>query len=458
MTSTRPSPKAKRPLGYLLKRAREARDLTQAEFARRLRHRSVEAGRPLGTGRDGVCHWEKDRTPDRPTQQLIADELGIPRQLVDERPWPQWLADDPAQRPAPLPWTLPGAAQALNDITGGAPMDVTRRELVLISGGTLTASLLAWLTADPVAAGQMTTGQRIGEAAVARIEERVRSLWRLDDADGGGAILPETASALALVNGLLRTRSYSDEHRARLYAAAADLGRQRAAATFDIHGECADGMFETALRAAKIAGDDALGANVLAFWATAARNTDRPQDAEAMASAGLAAVRGRSTLRVQSMFASHRGRARAKLGDDRCWADLERADELLAEADNRIEDDPAWTYWYDRPELLASAASSHHNMGQLDQASATFDIALASFPHDRVRDRMWFLTRQADVQFQQGEIERAVDTANRALDLAEDISSRRSAAPLLDLADQMITSTEPSARDFHERARTVLVA
>ncbi|TDC07039.1 XRE family transcriptional regulator, partial [Streptomyces sp. 8K308] len=142
MTSTRPSPKTKRPLGYLLKRAREARDLTQAEFARRIRRRSVEAGRPLGTGRDGVCHWEKDRTPDRPTQHLIADELGIPRQLVDERPWPQWLADDPAQRPTPLPWTLPGAAQALNDITGGAPMDVTRRELVLISGGTLTASLL----------------------------------------------------------------------------------------------------------------------------------------------------------------------------------------------------------------------------------------------------------------------------------------------------------------------------
>ena len=337
-------------------------------------------------------------------------------------------------------------------------MDVTRRELVLISGGTLTASLLAWLTADPVAAGQMTTGQRIGEAAVARIEERVQSLWRLDDADGGGAILPETASALALVNGLLRTRSYSDEHRARLYAAAADLARQRAAATFDIHGECADGTFDTALRAAKIAGDDALGANILGFWAQAARYTDRLTDAESMTSAALAAVRGRTTLRVESMLISRRGRARAHLGDGRCWADLDRAAELLAEADNRIEDDPAWAYWYDRAELQASTASGYSNMGQLGEAAAMFDAALATFPDDRVRDRTWNLTRQADVQFQQGEIERAADTANRALDLAEDISSRRSAAPLLELADQMSTSTEPSARDFHERARTVLVA
>ncbi|TDC24470.1 transcriptional regulator [Streptomyces sp. 8K308] len=337
-------------------------------------------------------------------------------------------------------------------------MDVTRRELVLISGGTLTASLLAWLTADPAVAGQVTTGRRIGEATVARIEERVQTLWRIDDADGGGAILPETASALALVNGLLRTRSYSDEHRARLYAAAADLGRQRAAATFDIHGECADGMFDSALRSAKIAGDDALGANVLAFWATAARNTNRPQDAEAMASAGLAAVRGRTTARVEAMLTARRGRARASLGDNRCWADLDRAEEVLAEADNRIEDDPAWAYWYDRGEALAGAASSHREMGRLERAAALFETAIALFPSDRVRDRTLFLTRQADVQFQQGEVEHAAHTANRALDLAEDISSRRSATPLLDLAEQMGTSTVPSARDFHERARTVLVA
>lgn len=130
-------------------------------------------------------------------------------------------------------------------------MDITRRELVLVAGGTLTASLRAWITADPAAAGQLTHGKRIGEAAVARIEDRVRNLRRTDDADGGG-IITETSSALDLVAGLLRAPSYTDAHGRRLYATAADLA------------------YDTALRAAHIAVDIALDANVL-------RHTRRPR-------------------------------------------------------------------------------------------------------------------------------------------------------------------------------------
>jgi len=161
--------------GYLLTRARHARGWTQSDTARRLRELSRERGRPLCTGRDGVWYWEHRRTPDRPTQLLIAELLGIPLTAVDERPWPEWLSEDPAQRPAPRPWTLLGATQSLNDLAGGA-MDVTRRKLVLIAGQTLTGSLLAWLTADPVAAGQLTTGRCIGEAAVTKVEDRAQML------------------------------------------------------------------------------------------------------------------------------------------------------------------------------------------------------------------------------------------------------------------------------------------
>ena len=65
------------------------------------------------------------------------------------------------------------------------------------------------------------------------------------------------------------------------------LARQRAAALFDVHGVCADGAYETALRAAKAALDDALCADCLAFWASSAYNTGRLHDAEAMASAAV---------------------------------------------------------------------------------------------------------------------------------------------------------------------------
>ncbi|GAA0935074.1 helix-turn-helix transcriptional regulator [Nonomuraea longicatena] len=440
--------------GHLLRRAREVRGWSQSEMARRLREAGT--GRyAVNTRRDGIWYWEHGRIPDKPTQILIADILGIPVETVDERPWPEWLSEDPIQRPAPRPWTLLGAAQSLNEVAGGA-VDVTRRELALISGGALTASLFAWITADPVAAGQITTGQRIGDGALSRLEERARVLRRMDDADGGGIILSETASALALATGLLRDRRYSNAHGSRLYAVASDLARQRAAALFDVRGECADGAFETALRAAHIAGDNALGANCLAFWTVSAYNSGRLHDAESMATAALAAVRGRTTPRIEAMLTSRRARARAHLNDHRCWADFDRAEELLAQADGH--DDPDWVYWFDQAELLGARASSLRDMGQPKPAETTFAQAQALFAPSWLRTRALYLTRQADVQFAQGHIEQACATAGEALELTEAISSHRSIAPLLDLAGRLDAYAVPEARGFCERVRTVLAA
>lgn len=443
--------------GYLLTRARDARGWTQAEMARYLCELSCKRGHPLNTGRDGVWYWEHDRTPDRPTQQLIAELLGIPLAAVDERPWPEWLSEDPVQRPAPRPWTLLGAAQSLHELAGGS-MDVTRRELVLIAGGTLTASLLAWLTADPVAAGQLTTGRRIGEAAVAKIEDRAQMLRRMDDEDGGGTILTEASSALALVEGLIHNRSYTDAHGARLYAAASDLARQRAAALFDVKGECADGTFETALRTAQIAQDDALGANCLSFWCVSAYNTGRLHDAENMANTALASVRGRTTPRVEALLLSRRGRARAHLRDARCWADFDRAEALLAQDDERHHQNPDWVYWFDQAEIWGARASSHRDMDQPGPAEAAFAQAHALFDPTVVRTHALYLTRQADAQFAQGQVEQACATANDALDLTESISSHRTISPLLDLAKRLHAYAVPAAQDFCDRARTVLAA
>lgn len=438
-------------------RARLVRGWKQPEMARRIRIRSEELGRPLRTGRDGVCHWERGREPDRPTQLVIADVLGIPPEAVDARPWPEWLAEDPLQRPEPRPWTLLGALTSLTELAGSAAVETTRRELVLIAGGTLTATLLAWITADPAAAGQITTGRRIGEAAVTRIEARVADLRHSDDTEGGGIILEETDSALALVTGLIRNRSYSDKHGARLYAAASDLARQRAAAMLDVHGECADGTFDSALRAARVAGDNALGANILNFWTVSAYNTGRFTDAEAMASAGLAAVRGRSTPRVEAMLTSRRGRARAHLGDARCWDDFDRAEALLAEASKY--DDPDWAYWFDEAEILGARASSHRDMNQPGPAAAEFAKAHALIDPAHVRTTALYTARQADALLDQGEVERACAAANRALDLTETISSHRSTGPLRDLSKRLAPyEATPAARDFRERAHSALAA
>lgn len=439
------------PRGYLLARAREARGWTRSEMARKLREFGYEAGHPLSTGRDGIWYWEHSRTPDLPTQLLIAGLLGIPPAAVDERPWPEWLSEDPAQRPPPRAWTVPGAFDALSELAGGS-VDTTRRDLVLIAGGTLTAALLAWLVADADAAGQITSGRRIGEAAVARIEARAQTLRRMDDEDGGGTILTEASGALALTVALIRDSSYTDAHGSRLYAVASDLARQRAAALFDVHGECADGAFETALRAAKAAGDDELGANCLAFWSTAAYNSGRLRDAKAMADAALAAVRGRTTPLVEAMLRSRRGRARAHLGDSGCWTDFDKAEELLAAPGQHAE--PDWAYWFDAAEIYGARASSHLDMGEPSAAETDFVTAQKLFDPSIVRTQALYYTRQAIAQIEQGHIGEASATASRALDITESLSSRRTTAPLLELADRL--DVYPEARDFTERARTIL--
>ncbi|MEU2264966.1 transcriptional regulator [Streptomyces olindensis] len=425
-------------------------------MARQIRMRSKDMGRPLLTGRDGVCHWERGREPDGATQLVIAAVLGIPPEAVDARPWPQWLAEDPLQRPEPRPWTRLGALTSLTELAGSAAVDTTRRELILIAGGTLTANLLAWITADPAAAGQMTTGGRIGEAAVARVEARADALRHTDDADGGGIILDETSSALTLVTGLLRTRSYTDHHGARLYAVASDLARQRAAAMLDVHGDCADATFDTALRAARMAGDDVLGANTLNFWTVSAYNTGRYADAEDMASTGLAAVRGRSTPRVEAMLTSRRGRARAHLGDARCWRDFDRAEALLAQASEH--QDPDWAYWFDEAELAGARASSHRDMGQPGPAADGFARVHDLIDPVHVRTTALYTARQADALLDEGEVDRACAAAHHALDLTETISSHRSTGPLLDLAERLARFEGTPARDFRERANAVLAA
>ena len=246
-----------------LARSRAVRGWNAPRLARELSALAGARGTPVGCGRDGVYRWESGRTPDEVTRRLIANLLGIPADVLTRVSWPDWLALDPLLQPAVYPWTADGAVRALADLAGDeTTVTLDRRRFTLLTGTALTLSLWQWMTADPAAAGQLTHARRLGEAAVAHIEERVRQLRHADDIDGGGTLDTEAAAALRLVTGMLKDRSYSQDHGRRLHAAATDLARLRAWARFDLRDECDDTAFDTALRAAHAADDPALGAHV----------------------------------------------------------------------------------------------------------------------------------------------------------------------------------------------------
>ncbi|MFF2026731.1 XRE family transcriptional regulator [Streptomyces sp. NPDC058171] len=411
---------------------------------------------PLGTGKDGVYRWIAGRTPDGPTQLLIAELLGIAGEAVPRFPWPHWLALDPLQQPPDHPWDASGAIRALEDVPWRDTMEqLHRRHFVQLTGGALTTSLWTWLTADPAAAGQLAHGKRLGAAAVGHIEDRVRRLRRADDEDGGGQVLTETALSLRMTIQLLKDRTYTNAHGARLHAAAADLTRMHAWAAFDLHGTCDDATFQAALQATHAASDPVLGAHVLAFWSIAASSVDRAADAETMTTAALAAARGRTTPRVEAMLLSRRARARAKQHDPLAYTDLDRSADLVDATGQ--EADPEWVYWFDQAEHLGALASTHLDLGHPDRAERAFTEGAALFPADRVRTQALFLARRADAQWSQGEIDGACSTAGQALDLTETISSHRSVGTLNGLARRMGShKTLPAVRDFRDRLTAVL--
>ncbi|MFE9846556.1 XRE family transcriptional regulator [Streptomyces goshikiensis] len=423
--------------------------MSRPDLARALRTLSAERKCPLGTAPSGVLRWEDGREPEKDTQKLLAELFNIDRHLVDTHPWPLWLEFDPLQQYRDFPWTPKGALDALRDSVGS---DMHRRSFILGSTA-LTASLFAWLTADPAAAGEITSGRRIGEAAVTHIERRVRHLRRVDDEDGGGTLIRETEAANEMVADLLAHRSYSLDHGRRLYTAAADLERMRAWAIFDVHGTCDDRIFKSALHSAHSADDQALGAHILTFWAAAAYNCDRPAEAEAMASAALGAVRGKAAPRVQALVHARRARARSHLGNERCWSDLDLAERHLHRAEqNRDESEPEWAYWMDLAEFQGSRASTQLVMGRPGDAEATFAAAARAFDGGAVRTHALYLTRQADAQWRQGHHEQACGTAHQALDLIDQISSQRTAGPLKELVATMGSHQNlPAVRDLRER-------
>ncbi|MGW4490446.1 XRE family transcriptional regulator [Streptomyces sp. NPDC004376] len=428
--------------------------MNRPDLARALRRLSSERKRPLGTAPSGVLRWEDGREPEVETQKLLAELFGIDPHLVDTHPWPLWLEFDPLQQYSDFPWTPQGALDALRDSVGS---DMLHRRSFIFGSSALTANLFSWLTADPAAAGEITSGKRIGEAAVTHIERKVRALRRTDDEDGGGTLIHETAAANDMVADLLTHRSYSLDHGRRLYAAAADLERMRAWAIFDVHGTCDDRIFKSALHSAHSADDQVLGAHILTFWAAAAYNCDRPVEAESIASAALSTVRGKASPRVQALVHARRARARSHLGDERCWSDLDQAERHLHRAEqNPDEHEPEWAYWMNLAEFQGSRASTQLAMGRPGDAEATFAAAARAFDGGAVRTHALYLTRMAGAQWLQGHHEQACGTAHQAMGLTDQISSQRTVGPLQDLVATMAShKTLPAVRELRERIAAV---
>ncbi|HEY6424336.1 MAG TPA: hypothetical protein VIY28_14025 [Pseudonocardiaceae bacterium] len=409
------------PLGDVL----AARQLSLAGLARLYIHAVAADGLRSSADRNLMWKWKTGRrTPTPESQGYLADALGVPRSVIVEEGWPQWLrhAIDRGTSVLESPWSLAGTMQVLHELTGG-PMD--RRGFAVITAGALTALVRNW--GDAVAGSSPEAGlhgssqDRLNPDLLDRLGGRLADLRNLDDALGGTELRSLAVAEFRWLVHLADHAGYDTDSGRRLFSLTAEAARLCGWLHFDaLHHAAAQSYYVSALRCSATADDSMAGANVLACMSWQAALTDHHQDAVSLIDSAQQQVRHNATPRLAALLAIRKARAYAKAGDvvacGRALVDAERS--LDAAATAVTETEPDWLYYFDEAELAAQAASCWIDLRQPARARPLIDHALRSINPNYVRDRAIYHARSAEAYLHENELEPACHELLTATDLA----------------------------------------
>ena len=434
------------PLLHPLSHARVALGLGKTRFAEVIRTLGQELGYNLGTTRSTVFKWERgDHAPDEPTQVVLAHLLGIPGSVRCAAPWPRWL---PAWDPSPLglPWTQRVTLETLTSLSGSGPMD--RRGFLGIGGAALVGIAAQWAAADPAIAAA-ATGDAVTPATVDRMAERVESLRAMEQETGGVGFLDSARTDLRLITRLLDNGRYTEQTAQRLYTLAAEVCCLLGWISYDasLH-TAAQQHYTAALRAAKTAGDDTLGAHTLCFMATQAANQQEQRAALGLMDAADA-VRNRVPATMRASLAAHRATVHLKAGDKRQAAGALNLAFATLERDDRA-DSPAYLRWFGEAQLRSTEGRFLLATGQATKATDALERSVTeAAPRDRaVRYGTLALAHQ-----QTGNLDGALDASNKAADLIDQgIHSQRGIERLQEVRRGFASHrAEPRVKEAAER-------
>jgi tetratricopeptide (TPR) repeat protein len=378
----------------------------------------------------------------------------VPEERLDRVGWPQWLPAGDAVR-ADFPWTADGCRSALADALERAMLD--RRGFLVLSGGVLTGLADQWLSVTPDKIDAALGGRAGVDADVVRwIEDRIPMLRRMDDQLGGQQLRHVVDAELRLVTGLLSDGAYNPTVGSRLYAAAADLGQLAGWVSFDagLHS-AAQRYYVAALHAAQFAGNQVLGANVLAAMSYQATTQG---DAPAAISLSQRAIEGAAqnpSPKVTALLAVRQARAYAVAGDRQgCTAALGRAEEAMTRVGSLEE--PGWIYYFDHAELAAQAGACRLVLGQYEAANRELNHALSIQDRTYTRDRTIYHLRLATTQLKLGDLEHACSLGDDACDLASGgAGSQRIAEEMRNFRSELTAwRRDPLVRELDERLET----
>ncbi|MEU8422708.1 helix-turn-helix domain-containing protein [Micromonospora sp. NPDC048835] len=338
--------------------------------------------------------------------------------------------------------------------------DVNRRDVlrqVAFSSAGYTLPALRWFTApDPTPVTQPGRNT-VGQPEIDTIRAMTATYRQLDNQYGGGHARDTVVRCLHQeVTPLLTDGRYDQATGQRLLSAAAELAQLAGWQAYDIaaHGT-AQRYLTLALDFAHAAGDDGLGAEILAAMshqATYLGHTTTGLDL-ARAAGQIARRAGIPVLTAEAhVMEAH---ALAKANDERaCAAALHQAEQALDRADRSTE--PQWLSYFDEAYLSAKFGHCFHALGRNTHAER-FAVRSLRMDNRYIRGRAFNLALLASVHAQQGEPDRACAIGAEALSLTTQLRSARAVRYLRDLQTQLTPHRRlPAVRYFTGRIDATL--
>ena len=443
-------------LGALLEDAR----ISRKGLARRVVDLGTARGvRGLSYDHSSVARWLAGQQPREPIPELIVEILAA---LLHRPLTATDLGMVPSAIPAGIGLRLSGDwAECVATATTLWRADVERRQFLQDAAlaAASSAAALQWLV-GPSAGPPSGLGERkIGASDVAAIERAAQSFRELDNRLGGGRVRSAVMQYLTdEITPVLAQGQFSADIGARLAGVAAELAQLAGWVAYDtgLHGH-AERYLTLALSFARHAGDDGLGAEILAAKAHQAVYLGRPAEAVDLARAAQTTARRAAlpTLLAECCVMEAHGHAAANNARAcaRALSDAEHAFERSAR-----HNDPGWLRYFDEAYLAARMAHCFRDLGEPRHAE---HYARRSLDMDGrfVRGKAFNLSLLATTLADQGDIEQACAVGAQAVDLTAGLRSARSVQYIRTLQRALHGAADaPAVRELTARVEQRLPA
>jgi tetratricopeptide (TPR) repeat protein len=293
------------------------------------------------------------------------------------------------------------------------------------TGSALLDPVRRWLSAKPGPPGpaRLTPGE-IDEYEVSGIEVATQVFRDCGERRTGGLRRHAVVGQLYEITELLE-HSYPEDITRRLFRTVAELA---ALAGSMAHEEgldtTAQNYFLLALHAARQAGAEALGGEILSRMAQQMVRLGYPRDALALIDCARQGSKDEASASVRSLFLLVEAWSYAHLGQvEDCHRAVGGAQEAFADSQPR-EDPPSLSF--SAADMVGMAGQvyrvlSEHDPGQAVHAEPLIRQALALRDPDNARDRALDLINLAMTYLLEGDLDKACATAEEALVLVDEL-------------------------------------